>query len=279
MGCSTISTLVKSTVELLWNELQPLHMPTPTEEMFVEISKKFNEVWNFPNCIGAIDGKHIRIISPSHSGTMYYNYKHFFSIILLGIVDSDYKFVIVDIGGYGKQSDGGTFRSSALFKLMEQQQLQIPSDNFLPNTEIKMPYVFIGDEAFPLLDNLLKPYGKNQLNPETEYFNKRLSRARNIAECTFGIIYSKWRILSKAIETDEKTADKMIKAICVLHNTIIDKEGFQRHLTEVADIPMSANFQHRQSGRLADTAKFVRDTFKSYVCRNRIQYCSNNKNK
>jgi hypothetical protein len=147
MGFSTVGAIAKSTVEVLWMELQPIHMAVavPTQERFREIAREMYETWNFPHCIGAIDGKHVRITCPRHTGTMYYNYKHFFLIVLLGVVDANYTFSVIDVGGYGKQSDGGTFRSSALFTLMESNQLQIPADDVLPNTEIQMPYVFIGD--------------------------------------------------------------------------------------------------------------------------------------
>lgn len=259
-------------VAVLWNELQPIHMATPTVEQFKVSADTFWKTWNFPNCIGAIDGKHVRIKSPPHSGSMYYNYKHFFSLVLLGVVDANYKFTIVDVGGYGKQSDGGTFRASAMFSLMQNKQLNIPPDSNLPNTDIDMPFVFIGDEAFPLLDNLMKPFGGKNASPEAEYFDQRLSRARKTVECGFGIIFSKWRILGKAIETKESTAEKIIKTICVLHNTIIDKEGFQRNLKEIVEISPSANIQNRPTGRLADSSKQIRDTFKWYICRNRIAY-------
>jgi hypothetical protein len=86
------------------------------------------------------------------------------------------------------------------------------------------------------------------------------------------MLYSKWRILSKDIETNEKIADKIVKAICILHNTIFDREGFERHLREIVDIPEAANFQHQSAGRPANTSKLIRDTFKSYICRNRLQF-------
>nr|XP_034194916.1 uncharacterized protein LOC117611115 isoform X2 [Osmia lignaria] len=118
---------------------------------------------------------------------------------------------------------------------MSDGRLTIPNDTALPNSEINAPYVFIGNEVYPLLKNLLKPYSGQQLNAHKEYnFNARLSRARRTVECAFGIIFSKWRILSKAIETSVTVADDIVKAICVLHNAIIDKEGTEHHLRNLS---------------------------------------------
>lgn len=94
MGVSTIASMVKNTVELLWNELQDIHMPISKAEKFEDTAKKFWKIWNFPNCVGPIDGKHVRIKCPSHSGSIYYNYKTIFSLVLLAVVDADYKFSI-----------------------------------------------------------------------------------------------------------------------------------------------------------------------------------------
>jgi len=145
----------------------------------------------------------------------------------------------------------------------------MPPDSFLPGTNIKMPYVFVGDEAYPLLQSLLRPYSRRNINAENEYFNSRLSRARRCIECAFGIITSKWRLLWKPIETDPDFVDVIVKSICILHNTIIDLEGAYDLNLE------SANFQTNNTNNNGAetynhinfrTGQIVRDAFRDFVC-------------
>ena len=109
MGDTTVRRIVKETVEILWEELHPLHMPLPTTESLKSNAKEFENVWNFPHVIGCLDGKHIRIVCPTESCAVFLKYKKYFSVVLQGLVNANYKFIIVDMGGFGKQSDGGTF--------------------------------------------------------------------------------------------------------------------------------------------------------------------------
>jgi hypothetical protein len=106
-------------------------------------------LWNFPNYIGAIDGKHMKIQAPPNSGSKFFNYKHSFSVVQLALVDAHYKFTVVDIGSYGRNSDGGVFAHSKLGKYLE-THLGIPEDKQLPGTLCLTPHVIMGDEAFPL---------------------------------------------------------------------------------------------------------------------------------
>lgn len=153
--------------------------------------------WRFPNCFGSIDGKHCQIKCPPSSGSHFFNYLHYFSIVLQGVADADKKFITIEVGGRGKQSDGGTFAGSTLFKLLEANKFNVPSPQPLPGSNIVVPNFLIGDEAYPLKTNLLRHYPCRDLNAQTEFFNDRLSTARKCIECAFGILTSKWRFLQK----------------------------------------------------------------------------------
>lgn len=107
MGYATVWTIVHEICAAIWKYLRPIVMPKPTTESWVKIEDDYRRLWNFPNCIGAIDGKHVNIRAPWNSGSLYYNYKKFFSTVLLAITDAKYKFIVVDIGAYGRNNDSG----------------------------------------------------------------------------------------------------------------------------------------------------------------------------
>ena len=80
----------------------------------------------FPNFIGTMEGEHVLIKSPIDSGSYYFNYKSTCSIVLLALVDADYKFIFVDVGSNGRVSDGGVCRNSFLGAALEHKKLYIP---------------------------------------------------------------------------------------------------------------------------------------------------------
>ena len=124
--------------------------------------------------------------------------------------------------------------------------------------------------GLPLLPYLMKPHERNSLPDRRRDFNERLSRARKTVECALGIFYSKWRIISKTIETEVELADKTVKCICFLHNTIIEKEGFERHLTDVTVQSKPVAWEGR--GRLPTETKNVRDLFSLYMEKYPLRY-------
>ncbi|GFG38104.1 hypothetical protein Cfor_07274, partial [Coptotermes formosanus] len=77
--------IVKETCKAIWEVLSPKEMPFPNKETWLKIAQQFHQLTDFPKCLGAADGKHIRIICPPSSGSQYFNYKKYFSIVLLGV--------------------------------------------------------------------------------------------------------------------------------------------------------------------------------------------------
>lgn len=73
---NTISTIVPEVFDAIFTVLKDEYMKVPsTQEEWAEIASLFEKLWNFPNCFGAVDGKHITITAPKNSGSVYYNYK------------------------------------------------------------------------------------------------------------------------------------------------------------------------------------------------------------
>jgi hypothetical protein len=92
------------------------HKVMPTCTTWSQIVNDFWDLWNFPNCNGAIDGIHLKVQASPNSGSTFFNYKHSFSVVLLALVDAHYKLTFVDIGLYGRNSDGGICAHSKLGK-------------------------------------------------------------------------------------------------------------------------------------------------------------------
>lgn len=101
IGRSTVHKVINDTCRAIVKVLQPKYLSPPIEEEWTKIAKDFLDIWQFPNCFGSIDGKHIRIKAPSNSGSKYFNYKKYFSMVLLAVCDAQYRFTYVDVGQYG----------------------------------------------------------------------------------------------------------------------------------------------------------------------------------
>ena len=150
---------------------------------------------NFPHVCGALDGKHVAIWKPEHSGSTYYNYKGFFSIVMLVLCNSNYKAIWAHVGSPGSESDCGIYNESPLFQGAQAGTINLPPPEPLPNDTQDTPYFFIGDDAFPLHQYMLKPYSDRYLDQDQLIFNYRLSRARQFVENLFGIMAKRSRCL------------------------------------------------------------------------------------
>ncbi|XP_064475663.1 uncharacterized protein LOC135389557 [Ornithodoros turicata] len=228
IGSSTASGIIRDTCEAIRQALETIYLPTPSKDALAKIADDYWKLWNFPNCMGALDGKHVVIQAPPKCGSLYYNYKGTHSIVLLATCDANYKFIMIDVGECGSRSDGGIFRNSDVHEML-QKETNLPEPKNLPNTSAQMPYVIIGDEAFPLMNSLMRPYPGRQLPLSCKVFNYRLSRARRTIENAFGILSSRWRIYRQPINASLETVNAIVHATVCLHNYLSMSDRAQGH--------------------------------------------------
>ena len=71
----TVGKIMDQVRDVLWSKLSSKHLRVPDHDRFLDMAVKFRERWNFPNVVGCIDGKHIRIKCPAKARSLFYNYK------------------------------------------------------------------------------------------------------------------------------------------------------------------------------------------------------------
>ena len=245
---NTVGKIAHETCLALWNILSPLCFPQPSKTLWAMKSERFATLWNFPCCVGALDGKHVRIQCPSHAGSLFFNYKHFHSIQLQAVVDADLMFIVIDVGEYGRNSDGAAFKTSDFGKALMNKELDLPNPSLIPGTDEEMPYHFVADEAYPLNLNIMRPFDGRNLNNTRRVFNQRLSRARKVVECAFGILSRKWEIFQRPLRVQVDNAETIVKAACALHNFVRARDGEMRPETSTEMDTMEAPSLRQSAG-------------------------------
>lgn len=205
-------------------------------------------------------------------------------MVLLAIVDANYKFLLIDFGTNGRASDGGVLQNTLFLWEVNGKKAthswgwgRTVSENFKD-----IPYVFVADDAFPLTTSILKPFRQANLDSaKREVFNYRLSRARHIVENVFGILSSRFRNFQTAINLDPHNIEKVVIAACALHNFLMHKQStvyappscLYRVDSQVGTVVSSgcdtadSNMNPLQScnrGNICKNAKEVREQFADY---------------
>ncbi|KAG0728244.1 hypothetical protein GWK47_032887 [Chionoecetes opilio] len=128
-----ISSIIPEVCDALFAVLRGTYLKLPTTSAeWQEVASGFSNVWQFPNCIGALDGKRFLVIKPDNTGAEYFDYKSHHSVIMLALVDASYKFLYIDVGAQGRASDAGVWDKCNLKKYIEDKKLQ-------PDTLIHSP--------------------------------------------------------------------------------------------------------------------------------------------
>lgn len=216
-----ISSIIPEVCDALVEGLSDYVKIPRSQEGWREIADEYLKRWQIPNCLGSMDGKHIKLQCPPKSGSDYINYKKYFSIVLFALVDADYNFLYANVGCQGRISDGGVFNNSALCRLLNDNELNIPHKTPLPGRNLPVPYFFLGDDAFPLQPHIIKAYdGNHTMGSSKRVFNYRVCRGRRVVENVFGQLTHKFKIFHRPIQLIPEKATTVTLACIHLFNYI-----------------------------------------------------------
>ena len=218
---STINKFVQEVCDAIIRAYRDEMMTCPTSpEDWLEFESIFRRRWNIPHALGALDGKHIPIRCPRWGGSLYHNYKGCHSIVLLALVDGDYKFLWVDLGAAGSSSDAQIFKHSDLRHKIEDGTISYPESELLVDDGSKVNYFILRVYVFPLKLWLIKPYSRHGIDLNQRVFNYRLSRGRRVVENAFGILTSRFRIFQRPMQQEPPVLARVVMACLVLHNLL-----------------------------------------------------------
>ena len=212
--------MAEAIVNNLWEEHVSRHFPKD-EGQFKEKILDMEERWQFPCCWAAVDGCHIPIKCPDGglaASKEFHNFKNFYSIVLMALVDAKYRFIWGSCGYPGNSHDSIIFQSTRLWMDITEGRAIPPIGKNIGG--VTVPPLILGDSAFRWL---MKPFSNAVLTPDQSNFNYRLSRARMVTEGAYGQLKGRWRVLMRKCESPPEVVRLTTLACMVLHNVCIDQ--------------------------------------------------------
>lgn len=103
IGKSTLYGIIPEVSRVIFLCLRGEHLPFPQGPEWLDIANGFEHLWDFPNCVGAIDTQQVEIKRPTHSGSYFYNYTQRYTMGLMGLCDAHKKFLWINVGSYGNE--------------------------------------------------------------------------------------------------------------------------------------------------------------------------------
>ncbi|WKX96214.1 hypothetical protein Q1695_012566 [Nippostrongylus brasiliensis] len=194
LGKSTVRSIVYEGCRAIMAEFFAEAFPKPTRRTWEENAELFSRLWKYPRGVGSLDGKHFKVFAPHNSGSTYFNYKAYFSLVLLAIVNGGYRIVSFELGGKGRESDAGG--------------------------EGVVDYHVLADGGFPQRTLLQRPFRRTEIENDLAkaHFNERFSSVRRIVKSVFGILSARFRIFQRALIGSPDNCKLLIAATLVLHN-------------------------------------------------------------
>ncbi|CAB3258809.1 unnamed protein product [Arctia plantaginis] len=206
MQSAIIETIVLEVCDSILHYLQSLVMPRPTKAMWKKIAAGFKGRYQMPNCIGSLNGRFVTVMGKIDH-------------ILLSLVDSDEKFVMIDLGNYGTKASK-IWDNSRMGALFARNEFDIPEDQSPGFGTDELPFVIVGGNSFVIKPYLISKYRSNALadTDANKVFNCRIDPVKLTAEAAVTRLRRRWQIVQSNIPLPVPMAKRVITTACCLEN-------------------------------------------------------------
>ena len=230
--CQITEEVREAIVGNLWEYNVCRFFPT-SEETMMEMILEMEREWQFPFAFSAPEGCYTPIRCPAggpDSQKEHHNFKNFYSIVLMALVDASYRFIWASSGWAGNTHDSTIFQAKKLFRRATDGAFKLTSFDI---EGVNVGPLVLGGGAFLFLPLLQKPYSNSSLTKEESNFNYRLSRVRMFTEAAFGVLKGWWRILHRKCELTKHVIKIYSLACIVLHNICIENGDTMPRLWDI----------------------------------------------
>ncbi|CAN1293917.1 Putative nuclease HARBI1, partial [Linum perenne] len=172
------------------------------------------------NCLGALDGTHVKVRVNIEDQPRYRNRKGEVSINVLGVCNPDGQFIYCLDGWEGSAHDARVLRDA----IARPNGLKVPKGQY-----------YLCDAGYANCEGFLTPFrgqryhlkewGQNRPRTPEEYYNMKHACARNVIERAFGLLKMWWAILRDTTWYSPEVFGRIVHACCLLHNFIKQQAG------------------------------------------------------
>lgn len=252
-----MTKIVPETCSAIWEGLRRSVCPLPSTERLQKVAEEFKNKWDFPNCIGVADAKHILNQAYTEIGSSS-------SVILMVVVDASYRFLFVSITDYGSCLASEDSTCNFAEEIGENNKL-LPPDRAIVDGGPAVPHVFVGSDVLPLYRNMITPFTDDNLQTGEIVYNFHLSDVLRVVETTFEIITERFRIFQKPSHLLPNTLLNVVKACVCLHNYIQNDVTLPKEDMKIAEHASSAMHNLERNECLTDDdAVATRNAFMRY---------------
>lgn len=264
---ATVRKYAHLCVEAINSVLYPEMFRAPSLDQLQDIAAGFYQASGLKNCMGAIDGTFMMIRRPQAKdyGAMYYCYKKYYGILLLGICDTRKRLWYFQAGLPGCVGDAYAWNNSVFNDRFHRDEVWQKEAEVVGGVTVR-PYI-VADAAFRLTDRVMKGY-ESQNTQEEAHFCKAIIHARRFIENAWAEMIGAWRVLRKNHLGDPpKWATEVAKACAALHNWRIDHRE-QYKPAVMGDLPEVHSSANGERGRgEAASALAVRNALAAHAAR------------